>query len=533
MAFAQLDNEMTGIHVWFGSLDYNAETMGFGRPDGRYTRFLRERYADIAALNEAYGTSIARHEDVRPILPAQAPTPADVRRAKDYFDFYLGTIAEYAQLLTGLLREHGIDVPVVHNSANPGMNLYFLETAQALGQQFLLGSDHYYNLDQSWQQNNPTPQYATSVFLSLEELRLMGYPPTVYEMPSGSASDWPPITAEDAKACYLANVALGTKGSNFYIYTGGPNPPGAGVTTDLYDYGAPVSASGEVRPLYFAQKEVGQFLAGQSGLAEAWRESDCRLGLDFEQPRAGQYWKTRGDAQLSSPEAGDFLRKGLLTTALCASLSPVCVDLASESWTSDAGGPLSTPLIVVSSSAMSAARQANIVRFLSNGGAALIAPVLPTLDENLQPCTLLADFLGAPEIERCANPFSRITVGPVVNVFNNGEVFFTRRLPEGAEVIGRDELAGEPVAWQLRTQGGGQALFLGFRWLHAKREHEHMLTYLLQRLGLHKRVVCSNPNVWTSFRTSGKRSWLFLMNLSIRTDGGPRLCLSNLALLLP
>jgi beta-galactosidase len=193
VAFTQIDNEMTGIHTWFGSLDYNAETMGFGRADGRYTTFLRRRFGDrfsgIDALNRAYGTRFSSFEEARPILPASIAAAGDIRRAKDYFDFYLGTIAEYSQTLVGMMRAHGIDTPIVHNSANPGMNAHFLETASALGDQFLLGSDHYYNLDQNWSQNNPTPQYAVNVFCSNEMLRLMGYPPTVFELPGGSLAD--------------------------------------------------------------------------------------------------------------------------------------------------------------------------------------------------------------------------------------------------------------------------------------------------------------------------------------------------------
>ena len=37
----QVDNELTGIHVWFGSLDYNPETMGFGKENGRYPLWLK------------------------------------------------------------------------------------------------------------------------------------------------------------------------------------------------------------------------------------------------------------------------------------------------------------------------------------------------------------------------------------------------------------------------------------------------------------------------------------------------------------
>ena len=56
-------------------------------------------------------------------------------------------------------------------------------------------------------------------------------------------------------------------------------------------------------------------------------------------------------------------------------------------------------------------------------------------------------------------------------------------------------------------------LFLGFRWIHAKREHEQMLRALMKRLGTKQRVSCSNSSVWTSLRTKDSKSVLFLMNL--------------------
>ncbi|HEY3341014.1 MAG TPA: beta-galactosidase [Anaerolineae bacterium] len=509
VAFTQIDNEMTGIHLWFGSLDYNATTFGFGQPEGRYTCYLRQKYADIGALNAAYETSFATFEAVRPVLPASGAAPAHIRRARDYFDFYLSTIAEYAQILTAEMRQFGIDTPIVHNSANPSMNAHFCETAAALGKSFLLGSDHYYTLDQNWPQNNPTPQYAVNVFCSNEMLRLMGYPPTVFELPGGSLSDWPPVTPHDAKTCYLTNLALGMKGSNYYIYTGGPNAPGTGVTADVYDYGASVGPFGDTRPLYQVQKDFGRLLAERPWLAEAQHEFDCRVALDFEHVRAENYWKDRGDALFANCEAYDFLRKGVLSTAFCASLSPALCDLGADDWLADT----QTPVIIVAPAGMARQKQERVVKFLQRGGSVLITPILPALDEHLQPCTLLSDFLGSPVITANTSQFTRITVDRVVNIWNNGDCFLTSRLPAGAKVIGIDEISGSPVAWRQTIDKGGQAIVLGLRWYHAKREHEQMLRALLLSLGVKQKVDCSNPNVWTSLRTSGTRSMLFIMNL--------------------
>ena len=78
------------------------------------------------------------------------------------------------------------------------------------------------------------------------------------------------------------------KGVNYYIYTGGPNVPGTGSTTDLYDYGAPVSAFGECRPLYYVQQEVHR-LCGEYALAESRLLSDFTVGYDREMQRADCY----------------------------------------------------------------------------------------------------------------------------------------------------------------------------------------------------------------------------------------------------
>jgi beta-galactosidase len=297
------------------------------------------------------------------------------------------------------------------------------------------------------------------------------------------------------------------KGVNYYIFTGGPNPPGAGSTTDLYDYDASISASGEVRPLYAAQQAFGRFVHDHPDWLAARRLSDFRLGLDFEYQRARQYWREPGPFLLNAPDAAAFLRQGLLTTALCASLSPELVDLDRDDWVAD----LSTPLVIASAASMGRAKQERLAEFLKRGGRLLIAPVLPTLDENLQPCTVLADFLGSPLQRPNRRGLSRPRIGEVVNV--SGTAYPFTRVPPGAEVIGIDEFAGQPLALTILTEGGGQALLLGLQWVQSMREHERMFRGLLQRLGIVQAIHCSNPNLWATAFQSNTALYVFLLNL--------------------
>lgn len=507
IALTQVDNELSGIHVWYDSLDYNAEAMGYGRAEGRYPRYLRQRYGDIAGLNSAWNTKFVSFEAIQPVRPG-ASDVGGLRRAKDNLDFYLGTVAEYAATLAGWLRQMGVSTPIVHNAGGPSMNANYLEMCRALGANFVLGSDHYYNGDQTWPQNAPTPQFALNAFVSLEQLRLFGYPPTVFEIPGGSPSDWPPIVASDALACYRANLAFGMKGSNYYVFTGGPNPPRMGQTTDIYDFCAGIGAQGEIRPLYAAEKEFGKALESNPWLAEAEREFDCRVAVDPEQARANLYWKSRGEFEFSSAESDEFLHKGVLTSALCASESPVLCDIRSDEWTADRR----TPVVVVASSAMRREAQQRVVNFLKSGGKVLLLPVLPATDENFQPCTILADYLGAA-IEHHKNEVPRTTILGVENILSNGRQWRTVRMPQGAEAVGSDEFTQATLAWRLATPAGGQVLFLGMSWIHAMRQHGRMVRAALGRLGLEEKVSCSNPNVWTSLRTSGPKSLLFAINL--------------------
>lgn len=509
--YVQVDNELMGIHDWYGSWDYNSETMGFGKENGRYSQFLQRRYDSITELGAAYGQAYSSFREVYPLAKQAVSCLADLRRVKDYQDFYFSVIAEYVSLLRGWIRNAGIDSPIIHNSASPYMNAFFRETTEQAGSDFLLGCDHYYNLNMDWEQNNPTPRYAAKVYGSNEMLRAMGYPATTLEMPAGSCSSWPPITAKDLRCCYLTNLAFGMKGVNYYIFTGGPNPPKSGNTTDLYDYCAPVSADGKIRDSYGVLKEFHNFLKEQSWLEEAWLSADFNIAMDFDHSRC-QFEQPRLLSGVGGIGCWSFLRKGLMITALCQSFSPALIKIDAPELIRQTDLPLCIPTAYT----MSAAAQQNIVRFLENGGKALLCPVIPEYDENYQPCTLLKDYLGCGSTVPCTDiPDNglRLNVGEIQNVNITGRLFKTELLPGDAQAIASEETYQTIAGWE-KPCGRGKAIWLGLQWLYTNREHGQMLEFLLQRMGFNtRRVECDNPNLWAVIRTNGKKRMLFVMNL--------------------
>ncbi|MBQ4480173.1 MAG: beta-galactosidase [Victivallales bacterium] len=486
----QADNELFGIHVWFGGVDYNPETFGFGREDGRYAKYLRKRFKSVATLNQRYGTAHRRFGEFTLADEPAGGVPAFLWN-RDYFDFYTTQGIEYLETLFAMMRKYGLDGPTCHNSATPSMNAWFQGANEHLGKDFLLGSDHYYCLDQKWPQNNPTPQYFVRMFTSCEELRLLGNPPTVLEFPFGSYSDFLSPTAQDMTAALYLHLAVGMKGINGYVLTGGPNVPGTGANTDLYDYNAPISATGEKRQTYFALKHFGEFLSTHPDFV------DARPSVDFQ---ILMPWRAaRGNApalpSLQLPGAlqpwelwENTLQMGLLTTAFADGMLPHFVkDLASAT--------KAKPLVVPCDGTMAKAEQKALLEYVKSGGKVLCFPLLPQFNEDYQPCTLLADALGFTtegminqERER-----PRINVGPMVNVCCNHGWARASALPANAEILGYEEHSDAAVCVQ-RTLGKGMFIWLGMSWIYTNREQHQMLAWLLEQLGM-KRHLTKDDNV--------------------------------------
>lgn len=500
----QVDNELGGVHIWRGSLDYNRETMGIGIPGGRYPRFLEKKFGTIAALNSFYHTDFPDFTSVLPVGKADQGDLFSCRRAKDYYDFYCGTLAEFAALLKQWLLEDGLSGPFCHNSANPGMNSMFLETVDAMGENFLLGSDHYYTLHHGWAQNNPTPRYAIRVFCSNELLRLMGMPPTVLEMPGGSPSDTPPILKEDLLACYMCNLAMGMKGVNFYIYTGGPNVPGTGETCDIYDYNALIRANGEKNPTFAALEAFGGFMRENGWMQKASLAASVQVGFEWETTRSqGLDWKKQ---PFSLSQSWDFLHHGILYGLFCSSHRPKLQPL---------NQPLdrNLPLLVPTASAMSRTAQKNIIDFVSSGGHAILIGALPETDLDYTPCTLLKEFCGNPQMVPVTTPALVVDAPEFgATIYNMSPVSGVAAIPEGAKLLARDTRRGAPMGYRLQ-KGSGSITWLGLQFMIRTFDQVELMEQLLEIAGAKPLILSSNRNVMTTLWEGDNRKCLFVMNL--------------------
>jgi len=116
VAFTQIDNELPGLHLWPARW-----TTTWSRwVSGRATDGGRDGCSNATGhcgAQQELETNYARFEDARPIAPGPTEKANELRHIKDYFEFYFSTVADYAETLVEMMRQHGIDTPIVHNSA--------------------------------------------------------------------------------------------------------------------------------------------------------------------------------------------------------------------------------------------------------------------------------------------------------------------------------------------------------------------------------------------------------------------------------
>lgn len=188
--------------------------------------------------------------------------------------------AEYLATLRSWLAEDGIPGPYCHNAGCAAMAGYYEPCVRRLGTDgFLLGYDHYYSLNQFTE--SPTADYFFRAIYACDIMRSYGYPPVGFEIQCGTIGDFAPVLKEDLLACHMANLAAGMKGINYYVFTGGPNFPGTGAMADIYDYSAPVHANGALNPTYESVKAFGAFLKGHEELLDAVRLTSVQIGLEW------------------------------------------------------------------------------------------------------------------------------------------------------------------------------------------------------------------------------------------------------------
>ena len=497
VAMIQLDNELMGVHIWRGSLDYNPVSMGIGKANGRYPRFLQNKYQNISSLNVAYGTDYASFEAVQPISNSPDKKQQLLIR-QDYFSFYCETVCEFANILQDYLHEFGVHEYTCHNAASPGFVPLFDGFNQRLGKDFLLTLDSYYILTYSSGQLAPTPKYlAENIMFGADMLEEMGNPYSVFEMQAGSFTNIPPLLPEPLEAFYMSHLAMGLKGVNYYIFTGGKNSGEYGMTNNVYDYSACVSANGKKRPNYNVIKRFSQLMKQNAWLSETSRDYSVRIGLEAQTMCA--------DQNAGHPDAGYRSR-----LVLCLVYTLMMTKYAGKYSELSKPIPTDKPLLIYATHTMSRQAQQNVVDFVQNGGKLILIGGVATLDENGEPCTVLADLVNIKTAtNESRSPITKygekelycLNFPKIITDYQTGDTPF---LSDGDT---------ESVLGIRGKRGLGEIIYIGGTWRTELNTQAELLADLLDSINAQPILSCSNQSINYSIRRGKDKTAVFLMNL--------------------
>jgi beta-galactosidase len=496
----QADNEISGCQIWFGYMDCNAEGMGFGQENGYYVNFLKEKYGTIELLNERYETEFKAFTEVLPFTNTPRDNTLGGKRFMcDYHSFYKWTLEQYVKVLCGWFYENGLDCDYCTNAGTPNFIPLLRDMPKQNAQHnFLLGVDHYYTLSAA-QGIAMSPDKAIKYAFSLDMLDSLGMPPSVLELQSGSLSDYPPVLPDNIEGFYMTHVAYGMKGSNYYIFTGGPNFENTGHTCEIYDYQAPVSATGEIRPLYYVQKRRNEFCHKNDWLLKKSRHYDFQFGFDWEvlQETASGPWSRYSRDGLNLANYSSALQLSLGMSARLFKFRELFDDL-----------DVTKPLLLVCDQRLSKKSQERLVEFVKEGGRLILSPVLPQYDEDFLPCTILKDFLGVESTDFVAGSGTIITQKGF-KVYDVAHRYSFKGF--GGTVLAFDEGSGLPVI-EHKNIGNGQVVLLGTSFNYNQHSQTNMLNVCFDAIACEKRIVTDCYNMMATLYEDGEKAMVFFIN---------------------
>jgi beta-galactosidase len=430
--------------------------------------------------------------------------------------------ASYLLHLRDVAREHGIEgVPFLVNlhGTDAGRGRTFpigisqLSAAYAGVPQTTSGSDHY--LGELTVENVPD-LYVMNAFMAA--VHDADQPTTSLEFEAGTGDYGEDLgrlnSPQSAELKTRLCVAQGNRLLSYYLFAGGHNPPldepvGDGndriaFTGERHGFAAPVDPEGRLSPTYTAVADAVRAVRGVEHLLADMDEQhdDVVLGYvpdhyltEYSHPASSARRSLVRDVErFRGMGPRDILARALLL----GGYSFGAVDLSGRTTWSRPGLDQAGPAVAVATPAvLGRATQERLARLVSEGGRLLLHGVLPVLDDDGTPCTVLADTLGLratcrvegtpthfPSVraEVWAGPQPEVRVGVLQHLAVTGTT-------EG-ETLVRDVTDGSPVGVEITVAGGGRAVVLACDYPC----HLQLWRSLLARLGVRRRVVAQGAS---------------------------------------
>jgi hypothetical protein len=343
-----------------------------------------------------------------------------------------------------------------------------------------------------------------------------GAPVWAAEFQAGTREHHVKNDPRDMEVFYMASLAHGLKGFNYYMFSQGVNPEGKGYYGKTFYFQTPLDVTGRKSPLYRVIQRCSDFIRREERhlLSSTTRASVC-VGLYkpyfFTELTTSMMLKEK---RLHVDVLGlsldpRFVREELLFHGLLRGLQTLNVpydirDL--EAW------PLERlleyrQLWVLTTDFMDAATQQLLGTYVRKGGHLAIYPGIPTLDLYLNPCAVLKETMGL-HVHPSASAAK-------VCAFGIDDVFTVLKEKQVFEVTDEQVLSttktGEICGIRKNVERGWVTA-LGFAFGYSTDDHLKVYQKILEMDRIKGVMNISDPDIQCVVRRGKRRSYVFLLN---------------------
>ncbi|MGV3616242.1 MAG: beta-galactosidase [Fimbriimonas sp.] len=398
----QLDNEIGMLQWVSNNPDLSEQALC------QFSQWLTMRYSS-EQLSARYPFDL---NDPAPRIQA-IRNPKDTYAAalhRDLGDFEKHRIAEYVATLRHMAESHGVrDVPFIVNIHGSGggrgtmfpIGIHQLYEAYTQAEGYLSGSDHYLG---ELRRENVQDLYYINAFMAATHRPEQPLTSMEFEVGTGDYGETGGVRMSGAAADFKArlSIAQGNRLLNYYVLSGGTNPPletpvGDGndrvaFTGQRHGFAAPISPEGRLDATYHSLAATTAALAAVGDrLADMDEEHDA-ISLAF----LPDYYKTdfhRPGPMREIVSGLEAIRGNLETltrTLLFLGYRYPAVDVQNRPL-----DPARTPAIAMATARyMDEPVQRKLGDYVRSGGRLFLYGEFPVMDMEGKPCLTLAGALG-------------------------------------------------------------------------------------------------------------------------------------------
>ncbi len=458
----QLCNEI-GVFSWLAhQADYSEDTRM------RFINWLQSHYESVDKLNKIWNTQYTDFSQIQlpPDGRASYNNAADRARDYDWHVFWRRVYGDYLRLLTKMVRQRGLTLPLYHNL--PGwiyghgyefpVNHTMYDELYGDRSELVFGVDHIPEFLNH--RNMHDDRIINDITMALQGEK----PLFAAEFQSGSREYHVVTNPREMELFYKASIAHGLRGWNYYMFSQGKNPARKGYSGETFYWFNPLDAEGRRTSAYPLVKQTNQLI---SALEDVILKSERRAEICvlFYPP----YYAT----ELERPETGasslNFvpasIRRAAWFDGLLKALQILNVDYDLADLTREDAADLSKykQLWAFATDEMEARDQQVLVDYASGGGQLVIFPALPDRDMRQQKCAILREALGI-------SPTGNETIdSPLIDILNlkdikcaNPQLVYDKNDVAEEEVLATT-ISGKLCGWH-KIMGQGSVVHLG-AWL--------------------------------------------------------------------